>query len=117
MTSPNKQPNYENDPADCFVCRRRAHGIGLQQPRQDPKWLCTECALIVEHIKDVKRFDPYENRAFIAVDEKAGEFCASLEQTDMALMDETERGLLWRRVVQVFGDELRRLIRSGDAPF
>lgn len=112
-----KQPNYEHDPADCFVCRRHAVGLGIQQPRQDPRWLCAECSLIAENIRNIRRFDPYENRALAAVDDVAGDYCASLDKTDMAAMDETERLMLWRTVVQGFGDEVRRLIRNGDSPF
>lgn len=111
------QPNYEHDPAECSVCQRRAIGIGLQKFKEAPRWLCAECALIADHIRDVRRFDPYENRAIEMVDEKAGEFCAGLGKTDMAEMEESERLLLWRQVVQVFGDSIRQLIRAGEAPF
>ena len=97
----------------CHFCQsRRAIGVGLDKPL---RWLCAECAPLAEYIKTVRRFDPYEIKALDAVDERAGEYCAELGRTDMACMSEEERRLLWRRVVQGFGDEVRRLLRDGEA--
>lgn len=44
----------KHDPADCHVCGRHAVGVGVGPTRassEDPRWLCAECALLVEHIR------------------------------------------------------------------
>lgn len=108
------------DPTTCHVCSRHAVGVGLgltSRTDKDPRYLCGECVLLIERIREVRRFDPYELKALESVDEIAGEYCGSLGQTDMAEMSEEERRLLWRTVVQGFGDGLRRLISEGSAPF
>ena len=48
----------QNEPAECHVCGRHAIGVGLEAPgRGAPRWLCTECALIVDRVRDVRRPD------------------------------------------------------------
>jgi hypothetical protein len=101
----------------CAFCKsRRAIGVGISA-RGDNRWFCAECAPLAEFIKTVRLFDPYERKALDGVDDVAGAFCAGLGKTDMSEMTAEERGMLWRRVVQGFGDEVRRLLRDGEAPW
>jgi len=109
------------EPDVCYACKtRHAIGVGIgYASRHDttPKWICAECALIIEDIRRVRNFDAYELKALDAVDEAAGEYVAGLGQSDLAELGELERKMLWKAVVGSFGDELRRLIRGGAAPW
>lgn len=108
------------DPTTCHICQtNRAIGIGIgftSNRDKDPRWLCAQCSLIIEDIKRIKRMDAYELAALEKVDEIAGEYCAGVEQTDMAEMDELTRRMLWKTVVQGYGNALRAEIREG-VPF
>lgn len=108
------------DPTTCHVCQTtRAIGIGIgftSNRDKDPRWLCAQCSLIIEDIRRIKRMDAYEMAALDKVDEIAGEYCAGVEQTDMAAMDELTRRMLWKTVVQGYGNALREGIRN-DPPF
>ncbi|MBZ9943461.1 hypothetical protein LB533_20455 [Mesorhizobium sp. BR1-1-13] len=109
----------EHDPTACHVCHRHAIGVGIgftHSRDTNPKWICHECALIIEDVRRVRNFDAYEIKTLDHVDEKAGEYVGELGKTDMASMSELERRMLWKTVVQEFGNGLRSLIREG-APF
>lgn len=109
-----------HDPADCHICHRHAIGIGTgftSARDKDPKWICSQCSLIIEDIRRVKNFDAYELKALEKVDEAAGEYVAGLGQSDLAELSELERRMLWKAVVASFGDSLRALIKGGAAPW
>lgn len=118
MTTPAVTPTTNHDPADCHVCGRHATGIGIGFQGRDPnpRWLCTECALILEHIRNVKRMDPYELRARAGgmeaaaplIDEFGSDLSEWTEEQAMRLC-----GAIWKGCA----DELRRLIMDGEAPF
>lgn len=103
----------------CHVCgveRSIGIGLGFTTPRdKDPRWLCISCAAMIEDIRKVKRMDAYEHRALDKVDDIAGDFAAD-HGADMAAMDELTRRMLWKAVVQGYGNALREGIRN-DAPF
>lgn len=105
------------DPTTCHICSTgRAIGIGIgftSNRDKDPRWLCAQCSLIIEDIRRIKRMDAYEMAALEKVDEIAGEYCAGVEQTDMAEMDELTRRMLWKTVVQGYSNALRAEIREG----
>src|SRR5690606_27604632 len=96
------------DPTTCHICQtERAIGIGIgftSNRDKDPRWLCAECALIVEDIRKIKRMDAYELAALDKVDEIAGEYAASVGKTDMADFEDIERRMLWKTVVQGYGN-------------
>lgn len=108
------------DPTTCHVCStNRAIGIGIgftHSRDKDPRWLCAQCSLIIEDIKRIKRMDAYELAALDKVDEIAGEYAASVGKTDIADFEELERRMLWKTVVQGYGNALRDAIRN-EAPF
>lgn len=103
----------------CHVCGvEKSIGVGLgltSKHDKDPKWVCAPCALIIEDIRRIKRMDVFEHAALDKVDEIAGEYAAD-HGTDMAAMDELTRRMLWKAVVQGYGNALREGIRN-DPPF
>lgn len=106
----------DHDPASCHVCGMHATGIGLSQPRGEPRWLCVECALIVDRVREVRRMDPYELKARAGGMEAAGPL---IEEFGGDLSEYTEEqalmlcGAIWKGCA----DEMRRLVREGEAPF
>jgi len=116
MTGPVATPTTTNDPADC-ICGRHAIGLGIDLPRQPPLWLCTECSYLMEEIKRIRRFDPYELKALDGGVEAVGAYLESIGKTELSEFDELERRMLVKAAWQGCADELRRLIRNGEAPF
>ncbi len=108
-----------NDPTTCHICAtNRAIGIGIgftSNKDKDPRWICAPCSLIIEDIRRIKRMDAYEHKALDKVDEIAGDYAAE-HGTDMAQMDELTRRMLWKTIVQGYGNALRAEIREG-VPF
>lgn len=106
-------------PNVCHVCGFTGCGIGLgfTTPRdKDPRWLCAECALIVEDIKKIKRMDAYSLKAR----EGGVEAAASvIEAYGTHLEDYTDEqaamlaGAIWKGCAA----RLRELVRNNDAPF
>ena len=115
------KPDHSHDPADCRICGRHATGLGVQQYKAEPAWLCAECALIAEPIvgllKDKRRFDAYENQARKGGVDAVGEYLTQIGKTDLADMDEAEAEMLVGAAWLGCADRIRQLIRSGDAPF
>jgi hypothetical protein len=106
-----------NDPACCHVCGRHAIGVGIGGPRDaDPRFLCAECVQLIEQIRRVRRFDPYELEAraggMDAAADLVDEFGPDLSQwdEDQVLMF---CGAIWRGCA----DRLREIVRDGTAPF
>lgn len=103
-------------PAVCHCCGRHAVGVGIGFEPKEPKWLCQECILILEQIKRVRRFDPYELQARIGGMEAAGplvdEFGSDLgEWTEEQVLMFV--GAIWKGCA----DRLREVIARGEAPF
>lgn len=105
------------EPTTCHICAtQRATGIGFAgRTAANNKWLCAECALIIEDIRRIKRMDAYEHQALDKVDDIAGDYAAE-HGTDMAEYDDLTRRMLWKTVVQGYSNALRDAIRKG-APF
>lgn len=117
MTNPTTQ-SKQGTPTICHVCSRHAIGVGIGENNTDPRFLCGECVAILEQIKRVRRFDPYEKQALEGAVNAVGEFIMQNgAKTELADFDETEQLMLCRAAVQGFGDELRRVIERGEAPF
>lgn len=110
----------EHDPADCCLCHRHAIGIGIgytHQRDRDPKWICHECALIIEDVRRVKNFDAYELKALDGSVDAVGDYIESLGgKTELADYDELEQRMLCKAAVTGFGNRLRELVRTR-APF
>lgn len=108
-----------DDPV-CHVCTTgRAIGIGIgftSNKDKDPRWLCIDCAALIEDIRRIKRMDACQHKALDCVDGIAADFAASVCKTDIAAFDELERRMFWKAIVEGYGNALRDIIRS-DAPF
>ncbi|MDI6028322.1 hypothetical protein QBK99_19195 [Corticibacterium sp. UT-5YL-CI-8] len=101
-----------HDPDICACCGRHAVGIGFDRPT---RWLCAECLPLIEYVKDIRRWDPYEVKALDAVDDATGEFAASIAKTDIAEFTDEERRGLWRCAIKAHQAEIRRLVRTDEA--
>lgn len=109
-----------HDPTTCYVCTRHATGIGLglSSPRdKDPRWLCAECVLILEQVKNARRPSVYELKAREGGMEAAGDYLESLGKTDLAEFEEEEALMLVGRIWDGCAKRLRHLITTDSAPF
>lgn len=112
---PTAAPN--GDPTTCWCCGRHAVSLGVGNAAKDPRYLCVECIPLLEYIKDVRRWSPYEVKALDAVDEATGDYAAAVGKTDIASFSEEERRGLWRCAISAHQDGIRRLIKDGEAPW
>ena len=107
------------EPTTCHICQTgRAIGIGIgftSNKDKDPRWLCVDCAALIEDIRRIKRMDAYESKALTAVDTIAGDYAAE-HGADIAKYDELTRRMFWKTIIQGYGRELRAEIREG-VPF
>lgn len=106
----------QHDPADCYWCTRHAIGVGIGNPQQDPKYLCAECLPIMEYIKSIRRRTPYEIKARQGGVEAAGPLVEEFG-SDLAEWTEEQVDRFVAAIWQGCVDEMRRLVRSDDAPF
>lgn len=111
---------HTDTPTTCHICSRHALGIGLgftHSRDKDPRWICHECALIIEDIRRVKNFDAFELKALDGAVDAVGVYLESLGKTELADFDELEQRMLCKAAVAGFGDRLRAIIRGDNAPF
>jgi hypothetical protein len=108
-----------NNPESCFLCRRRADGVGVGTPKRQG-WVCAECGipLAKEAIKmSDKAFDAFEQRAIQAAGEAAGAYLDSIGKTDLAQLTAAEWSVFCVTMVRSFGDAIRAEVESGKPPF
>lgn len=114
--TPTAAPN--GDPTTCHCCGRHATGIGVGNPAKDPRYLCGECVLLIERIREVRGWSPYELQAIDGGVEAVGEFIESLGgKTELADFDEFERRELVKAAWRGSADTLRKILENGLAPF
>jgi len=108
---------FNNDQC-CFICRRRADGIGTGTEKK-VGWLCNECKdLGPEAYKMSDRhFDEFEKRALAQAGEAAGGYLDSLGVTDLAKLQPEEWETFLQTVINTFGSAIRTEVQSGKAPF
>ena len=110
------QPTTARDtPAVCNCCGRHATGIGIGDAKE-PRYLCQECVLILEQIKRVRRFDPYEMEARLGGMEAAGPLVDEFG-SDLSLWDEQQVLMFCGAIWKGCADRLREVIRKGEVPF
>lgn len=107
-----------NNPEACFVCRRRACGLGTGKPGKFG-WVCEECLPLAREAYKMadKAFDVFEQRAIELAGQKAGDYLDEIGKTDLAELDQTEWRLFLNTVIRSFGDGIRTEVESGKAPF
>lgn len=97
---------------DVCLCGRHAIGLAVSPTRP----ICAECVPILEYVKSVRRPSAYELKARQGGVDAMGPL---IEQFGSDLSEYTEEqalmlaGAAWRGVA----DEIRRLVREGEAPF
>ncbi|MDF2809523.1 MAG: hypothetical protein K0S56_554 [Microvirga sp.] len=106
----------QHEPAECFVCQRRATGLGIGDVK-NPRWLCVECSLIAEQIRSTKRLDMYEVSAIGDAMNAVGTYLEEIGKTDLGDFEDIEARTLVKRAVLEFGNSIRRQIREHKAPF
>lgn len=106
-----------NDPADCWVCRRRAVGVGAGNPGGNPRWICSDCIPHLSEIRTVRKFDPYELVARTDAGEKAGAVLDEIGKTDLAELTVEQWQRFLTTVIHEFGESLRRQVADLRAPF
>lgn len=114
------EPTYvDHTPAVCGCCGKHAVGIGIGQFKrgdEDPRYLCGECVLIAEYIKQVRNWDAYETQAVHGGVDAAGPLVEQFG-TDLSEWDEGQVRQFCATVWRGCADRLRELIRNGSAPF
>lgn len=111
-------PTAVNDtPATCYACGRHAHGLGIGN-RREPKYLCEECLDILEHVKSVRRWTPYEYSALNGGIDAVAEFIDSIGgKTELSEFTEAERQGLVQAAWGGCANRLREVVKSGEVPF
>lgn len=110
------QPTTVGDtPAVCNCCGRHAIGIGIGDGKE-PRYLCQECVILVEQLKRVRRFDPYELEARLGGMEAAGPLVDEFG-SDLAEWSEEQVLMFCGAIWKGCADRLREVIRKGEAPF
>lgn len=100
-----------DNPESCFVCRRRADGLGVQKGNRIG-WLCQQCAdggYGTRTIRmPVREFDRYEAGALRrAAQGRAGAYLDSLGRTDLADLHPQEWQHVCRLIIEDFGEGIR----------
>ncbi|SFB52490.1 hypothetical protein SAMN03159496_04655 [Rhizobium sp. NFR07] len=110
------QPTKVGDtPAVCNCCGRHAIGIGIGDGKE-PRYLCQECVILIEQLKRVRRFDPYELEARMGGMEAAGPLVDEFG-SDLAEWSEEQVLIFCAAIWKGCADKLREVIRKGEAPF
>ncbi|MGU3286483.1 hypothetical protein [Methylobacterium mesophilicum] len=107
-----------DNPESCFVCRRRADGLGVMKGNRIG-WLCQQCAdggFGTRTIRmPVREFDRYEAGAVRrAAEGRAGAYLDSLGRTDLAELHPQEWHHVCRLIIEDFGEGIRAEI--GEMP-
>lgn len=105
-----------NDPAECFLCKRHAVGIGAGDGRR-PRWVCDDCIPHIREIRQVRNFNPYEARARADAMEKVGALLEKFGKTDLGEFSEEEAEELLTTVIHEFGESLRAQVAELRAPW
>jgi hypothetical protein len=109
----------DGNPTTCFVCARHAMSIGIGNigRGEDPKYLCSECLLIVENVRAARRMDAYELQALDAGIEAVGDFINDIGgKTELADFDELEQRMLVKAAWEGCARGVRKAIAEG-VPF
>lgn len=105
------------EPCVCHACQsRHAVGIGMGKRDDDHRWLCKECVTILERIRSVRRWDPFEERALEGAVAAVGAFLSGLPSYDLSECTEEQARALCKAALVGFGDALRAALEEG-TPF
>jgi len=113
----------DGNPTCCHCCGRRADGIGLgtdrlqKRAKDDPRFVCAQCAVVVGRLSNTRRLDMFELRALDGGVDAVGDYVATVGLTDLSLYDELQQRMLVKAAWQGCADALRRELEAGNAPF
>ena len=115
---PTHTPMPEMIPTCCFLCGRRANGLGIGRMREhgDLRFVCDECGLLAAQIKAIRRFDHYEQLAVTEVVEKVGPMLEDFG-TDLGNWTSEQAEAFVVAIILGFGDSIRTLVREREVPF
>ncbi len=109
-------------PTTCWLCSRRAEGIGIGQfpsdyrPNSDPKFLCLNCIPLAAQLRTTTKFDHYESNAIDATIEAVGPLIGEFG-SDLAEWTPEQRVEFVTAVILGFGTSIREQIRTQEVPF
>jgi hypothetical protein len=111
------------EPTCCHCCGRRSDNLGLgtdrlqKRAKDDPRFVCAQCAIVVGRLSNTRRLDMFELRALDGAVDAVGDYLNTVGMYDLSLFDELQQRMLCKAAVQGFGDALRRELESSNAPF
>jgi len=111
-----------DDITTCHICGFRSDGLGLgsdglkKRGKDDPRYVCSECAIIVQRVSQTRRLDQYELRAIDAGIDAVGEYLDTIGIYDLTLMDELNQRLIVKAAWQGCADGLRKAL-ADEVPF
>lgn len=114
MTFTPTQDDSKN-PTTCFTCGRHALGMGIGDPRVDPKYLCEECSMMMRQIKSIRQFNTFEKAAVAYAVDAVGPFIKRYG-SDLAEWEEEAAEEFIQAIWVACGDGLRRAV-AEEVPF
>lgn len=112
-----------DNPECCFVCRRRADGLGYSDNPDSNKrigWMCEDCAHSeigkAAYAIPTKTFDVYEARALQSAGQAGGEYLDAIGQTDLAELDPHNFTVFCTILIETFGTAIRAQVARGINP-
>lgn len=107
-----------DNPECCFVCRRRADGLGYGE--KPIGWMCEDCAHTglgkTAYGIPTKTFDLYEERALQTAGQAGGEYLDAIGQTDLAELDPHNFTVFCTILIETFGTAIRAQVARGINP-
>lgn len=103
-------------PTTCYCCGRHAHGAGIGNPQQDPRFLCPECLLMLDQIKSIRSWLPLERAAVSRAVDAVGPF-VQRHGSDLSQWEEDTAEEFIRAIWGACADGLRGVIRDREVPF
>jgi len=103
-------------PTTCYACARHAHGAGIGNPQQDPRYLCGECLLMLDTIKSIRVWSPLERAAVSRAVDAVTPFVHRFG-SDLAEWEEENAEEFIRAIWGACADGLRAVIREREIPF
>jgi hypothetical protein len=105
-----------NPVGTCRICKRRHDNIGFQLTRSRPiKWFCHDDSPYMSDAAAMtkKTFDIYETEAMQAGGASAGQYLDSINQTDLAQLDENQFLLFFAKFMGAYEDRMRKVFTEG----
>lgn len=120
MHDPTSTGAPHHSPTTCWLCSRRATGIGVGSfgwnGKGDPHFLCENCIPLIEHIRTTTNFDRYETDAIQATIGMAGPLIEKFG-TDLSDWSEDQVTEFVAAIILGFGTSIRQQVRDLEVPY